>query len=72
LFTSFKELSGATAKDKKILSVVNHAVSEHIRQIIEYVSCDIFKIGMHINIYVILPKEISSEIIAQLNSVKEK
>lgn len=72
LFSSFKELSGGTVKDKKILLAAEQSVNEHLSVVINPVRLDVFKIGMHISIRVTLPSEIDSNVVIALDDAKSK
>ena len=72
LISSFKELSGGTTSDKVIESNINKIIAIHLNKITEKKRCDIFKVGMHIKVCVLLPGVVSQDVSLKLEKAREK
>ena len=66
--TSLRELSGATVKDKEIKSKVRRIVSKEIREEDLDNKFEVYKIGMHIKVVILLNDNIEKETLQRLKS----
>ncbi len=72
LIHSFIELSNGATSDKEVENNINIVVNKHLSSITKIKQCDIFKVGMHIKVRIILPDKINQDIVWQLESAREK
>ncbi|MDR0910859.1 MAG: cation transporter [Spirochaetaceae bacterium] len=72
LVSAFKELTGGISDDEIIKQHINAIIDAHLNIIVPEKRCDIFKVGMHINIRVLLPNSIGHNIIDELKTSREK
>lgn len=54
LISSFKELSNGTTCEPEIINTINTTVNTHLDGIVERKRCDVFKVGMHIKVRILL------------------
>ena len=66
--TSLRELSGATVKDKEIKSKVRRIVAKEIREEELDNKFEVYKIGMHIKVVILLNDNIEKETLQRLKS----
>ena len=66
--TSLRELSGATVKDKEIKSKIRRIVAKEIREEELDNKFEVYKIGMHIKVVILLNDNIEKETLQRLKS----
>jgi Predicted Co/Zn/Cd cation transporters len=76
IITAFRELSNGTICDDEIKTDINKIVNAHLSGISVYNRCDVFKVGMFINVRIFITGEINNEIFlkllqARLRMIKE-
>ena len=71
LFRSFKELSGATIKDKKIVESITNIIVNKLDGVAKYESCNIFKVGMHIKVNIKINQDINEKLFNELSSIRQ-
>ena len=72
IMTSFKELSHGVTDDAVILSTVDDVVKSHLGDSDMYKRCDVFKIGMHLKIRVLLHTDSNEDTIHRLTEARQK
>ena len=70
---SVRELSGATIKDEKIKKIVRDIIRKEIKEENLDNKFEVYKVGMHIKVVILLNDFIDTEILARLksDSIKE-
>jgi predicted Co/Zn/Cd cation transporter (cation efflux family) len=71
LLHSFKELSNGVANDEEIKKHILKIVDTHLDGIIPNMKCDIFKIGMHIKIRILLPSDLTQDAICRFTETRQ-
>lgn len=69
---SFREMTGGTAKDKKLLEFINGTVSRHIGDLGSGHECNVYKIGMHIRVYLRFEAELGEKEYTALYEAKSR
>ena len=70
IISAFKELSGGTTDDKAISEKINKVVNTCLNSFSQNIRCDIFKVGMQINVHLSLPEDASQDKVQKLVEIK--
>lgn len=65
---SLREISGATVKDKEIRKIVRKIISKEIKEEDLDNKFEIYKVGMHIKVVILLEENIDQDVLARLQS----
>jgi predicted Co/Zn/Cd cation transporter (cation efflux family) len=72
IISAFKELTGGITDDETLKQNINTIVETQLKDVIEQKRCDIFKVGMHIKIRILLPNNIKQDMVEKLARIRGK